>query len=1028
MQNPTAPPGAYAPGTKLIVGSHQVVIKSYISEGGFAHVYTCHCSPADEDGSDIACLKRVVVPDKAHLNLLRAEVDAMKRLKGHPNIVRYIDSHAARMPGGVGYEVFLLMEYCSRHGLIDFMNTRLRDQLREHEILQIMYDITAGLAYMHYLQPPLIHRDLKIENVLISGDGTYKLCDFGSASPVLRQPRNTTEFYILEEDIQRHTTAQYRSPEMIDIYRGFPIDEKSDIWALGVFLYKLCYYTTPFEREGQLAILHARYVFPERPAYSDRLKRVISALLREDPRNRPNVYQVLKEICSMRGVEVPIKDIYSAAAKKVQQEKERMSLQQQEKQNQYREYSPERPDSYQPVTSAPTPAAPVGAGVTVRAPVPQHQPVDIPSVKPMPRGRPQVKSPVPLPSTETINNRLQAYTEAVSQEPSKQQPVPKKTAVFSDPFTLLDPGSAAGAPPASASGATTPGGQEVSMSVGAATPEPASALVNYDFDEAFQKYPTIEELTKNLEQQTFSFESPPKSRSHSRPPIERHAADFRSGSQSPVKSSPAESQTHKFPVQNSVSSGPDEDLILIDDNDNYDQRSSVKQRSQDEQLLDVSSDSSYEIPSSGQRPMPRVSVSPPLDSSDSQLMGPPPLPRRKPVSGPSSRPVSMYIQSSSSLVEDEPPRSPNLMDSVPNDDREELKKILTGLSQRSNTVILDDESNHIDSNVDFLRTLDNDKDVHRKSSTHSNHSRKPSYNSGTDSWKIRRTGSSASKHVKRASMSSLKGIINDAFGFSGGSRSASSESYEAVVRGKTPIDRAPSAEIRRPSTEARRTSTEARRATSKERKPSFEVGRKSVDDNRDGSGLKNYANNRYSFSTESLGNYSGSGVASQKNKWQEERKRVPIVRPKTTSAIQSRVQNFLRETESPPPRRTAHGYGKYTDDEQNDEITPVKSAPPPKPRRPSTDVAMRPTIKKVEPSVRQLEKPLPTAPKEHPTSAHARQLSRISSGSSNGSQGPPKVPSKPHYLRSPRRHRHQSSGEEYEDHVDQFNRKYPSLG
>lgn len=62
---------------------------------------------------------------------------------------------------------------------------------------------------------------------------------------------------------------------MVDVYRKQPIDEKSDIWALGVLLYKLCYYTTPFEEQGQLAILNASYRFPSHPAFSDRLKGLI---------------------------------------------------------------------------------------------------------------------------------------------------------------------------------------------------------------------------------------------------------------------------------------------------------------------------------------------------------------------------------------------------------------------------------------------------------------------------------------------------------------------------------------------------------------------------------------------------------------------------------------------------------------------------------------------------------------------------------------------------------------------------------
>lgn len=171
---------------------------------------------------------------------------------------------------------------------------------------------------MHYLKPPLLHRDLKVENILISksaaGTPIYKLCDFGSTAPPRQAAKTAEEGRLIEEDVQKHTTMQYRSPEMIDVWRKQPIDEKADIWALGVLLYKLCYYTTPFEAVGQMAILNASFKFPPHPQFSDRIKKLISWMLKEDPKNRPNIYQVLKETCSMRGAPVPVQDIYTNQA------------------------------------------------------------------------------------------------------------------------------------------------------------------------------------------------------------------------------------------------------------------------------------------------------------------------------------------------------------------------------------------------------------------------------------------------------------------------------------------------------------------------------------------------------------------------------------------------------------------------------------------------------------------------------------------------------------------------------------------
>ncbi|ESW96136.1 hypothetical protein KL918_000086 [Ogataea parapolymorpha] len=293
-------------GTELQVGSHKAKIVNYISAGGFAHVYLVQISEKPE----FACLKRVVVPNKQGLNLLRAEVEVMQRLAHCDYVVKYLDSHASRVPNTHCYEVLVLMELCPNKSLLDHMNARLSTKLSEPEILKIMLDISQGVYAMHRLK--LIHRDIKIENVLIDDKYTFKLCDFGSTCPVLRPPRNHQEFQILTNDLLRQTTPQYRPPEMIDLYRGLPIDEKSDIWALGIFLYKLCYYITPFETAGELAILHTAYRFPSTPRYSTSLKSLINIMLQENPVYRPNIYQVTAEICRMMDIDIPkgIEDFY----------------------------------------------------------------------------------------------------------------------------------------------------------------------------------------------------------------------------------------------------------------------------------------------------------------------------------------------------------------------------------------------------------------------------------------------------------------------------------------------------------------------------------------------------------------------------------------------------------------------------------------------------------------------------------------------------------------------------------------------
>ncbi|GME93294.1 unnamed protein product [[Candida] boidinii] len=301
------------PDTLLTVGRHQVKIVKYLSEGGYAHIYIVKINPS-ENNSDIACLKRVIVPNKEGLNQLRAEVEVMQRLATCDQVVKYYDSNASRIPNTSSYEVLVLMELCTNKSLLDYMNSKLKTKLSENEILKIMYDISRAVYFMH--SQKLIHRDIKIENVLIDSGYNFKLADFGSTCPFLRSPKNQQEFQMLCNDIMHQTTPQYRSPEMIDLYRGSPIDEKSDIWALGIFLYKLCYYITPFEQAGELAILHSAYDFPNTPNYSSNLKKLIISMLLENPITRPNIVQIVYQVGKLLNldsnkIESQYKDFYN---------------------------------------------------------------------------------------------------------------------------------------------------------------------------------------------------------------------------------------------------------------------------------------------------------------------------------------------------------------------------------------------------------------------------------------------------------------------------------------------------------------------------------------------------------------------------------------------------------------------------------------------------------------------------------------------------------------------------------------------
>lgn len=227
-------------------------------------------------------------------------------LNGHKNIIGYIDSSITNV-GNYVYEILLLMPYCKNH-ILGMMNTRLQTGFTEQEILQIFCDISEAVSRLHHCQTPIIHRDLKVENILQNDVGNFVLCDFGSATGKILNP-GTHGVSAVEEEIQKYTTLSYRAPEMIDLYSSKNITTKSDIWALGCLLYKLCYFSLPFG-ESTLAIQSGNFTIPDNSKYSKSLHQLIRYMLEVDADKRPNIYQVCEIAFKIFAKENPVQNLH----------------------------------------------------------------------------------------------------------------------------------------------------------------------------------------------------------------------------------------------------------------------------------------------------------------------------------------------------------------------------------------------------------------------------------------------------------------------------------------------------------------------------------------------------------------------------------------------------------------------------------------------------------------------------------------------------------------------------------------------
>ncbi|XP_069003272.1 AP2-associated protein kinase 1-like [Embiotoca jacksoni] len=314
-------------GRGFTVGRHQVTVEEIIAEGGFAIVFLVRTNQG------VRCaLKRMYVNNEHDLQVCKREIQIMKDLVGHKNIVGYLDSSITAMGSRDVWEVFILMDYCKGGQVVNLMNQRLQTGFSETEVLQIFCDTCDAVSRLHQRKAPIIHRDLKVENILLHDKGHYVLCDFGSATNKFQSPQ-TEGVAAVEEEIKKYTTLSYRAPEMVNLYNNKIITTKADIWALGCLLYKLCFFTLPFG-ESQVAICDGSFTIPDNSRYSYDLHCLIRYTLEPDPDNRPDIYQVshfafklAQRTCPVLNVKnspipsklpEPVKASEAAAAKKSQ--------------------------------------------------------------------------------------------------------------------------------------------------------------------------------------------------------------------------------------------------------------------------------------------------------------------------------------------------------------------------------------------------------------------------------------------------------------------------------------------------------------------------------------------------------------------------------------------------------------------------------------------------------------------------------------------------------------------------------------
>jgi serine/threonine protein kinase/predicted ATPase len=254
---------------------HRYEQQEVLGEGGMGTVFRAWDSYSQRLVA-IKQLKANLALQSEQIARFTAEAEVLRQLN-HPNIVKVQESFVEND------QHYIVMEYIEGGDLSDLLQQGV---LPVDRVLQISLDLADALTRAHRLK--IVHRDLKLANVLMASDGTPRLTDFGIAlidgSP----------------DTDLAGTPEYMPPEA---FGGAGVDYKGDIWAFGVMLFTLLTGQTPFKGDGltQLVMSILNMPTPDiedlRPEVPTALADLIYRMLEKDPLHRiPSVRLVGAEI------------------------------------------------------------------------------------------------------------------------------------------------------------------------------------------------------------------------------------------------------------------------------------------------------------------------------------------------------------------------------------------------------------------------------------------------------------------------------------------------------------------------------------------------------------------------------------------------------------------------------------------------------------------------------------------------------------------------------------------------------------
>lgn len=261
--------------SRLLAGRYELIEK--IGEGGMAIVYKAKCRLLNRYVA-IKILRPEFTKDEQFIENFRRESQAAAGLS-HPNIVSVYDV------GQEGNIHFIVMELVDGKTLSKLIEEK--GKLDYKEAISITRQVASALSLAHKNQ--IVHRDIKPHNILITNTGVAKLADFGIAKAVSAST-------IIGGNNKVMGSVHYFSPEQA---RGAYVDERSDIYSLGIVLYEMLTGKVPFDGENpiSIALMHINDPMPsvtaEVPGLPPQLEKII---MKATDKYQTNRYRTADEI------------------------------------------------------------------------------------------------------------------------------------------------------------------------------------------------------------------------------------------------------------------------------------------------------------------------------------------------------------------------------------------------------------------------------------------------------------------------------------------------------------------------------------------------------------------------------------------------------------------------------------------------------------------------------------------------------------------------------------------------------------